>query len=143
MSSGITSKKNQFPAVIRSITQGRAYCEVVMEINSIKIKGMVSEEYIKELGIRPGMEVVASFKASEVMLGCGYFRISAENQFDGCVESIARGSVNSILAIGSPIGTIYSTVSTESILYLGLRQGDEVTAIINSNAVFIEACPSA
>ncbi len=65
-------------------------------------------------------------------------QISARNQIQGNVESIASGSVNAKVDIKLKSGQVLvSVITKEAVENLGLKQGDSATAIFKSNTVML------
>jgi len=63
--------------------------------------------------------------------------LSARNQFPGTVKSVKLGNVMAevVVAVGSL--EIVSAITRGSAEHLGLKAGDEVTAVIKSTEVMI------
>ena len=63
--------------------------------------------------------------------------LSARNQFKGTVKSVKLGNVMAevVVAVGSL--EIVSAITRGSAEHLGLKAGDEVTAVIKSTEVLI------
>ncbi len=64
--------------------------------------------------------------------------LSARNQFKGTVKSVKLGSVMSEVVVAVGDLEIVSAITRSSTEHLGLKQGDQVTAIIKSTEVIIE-----
>jgi len=64
--------------------------------------------------------------------------ISAKNQFKGTLIEIKKGEVNCelVIDIGSE-NKLYSIITLGAFKELGLKLGDEVTAVIKANDVLI------
>jgi len=65
-------------------------------------------------------------------------KISARNILKGKVESIDEGQVTSTvkIKIESP-GTVTASITKEAVAELGLKDGDEVYAIIKASQVLV------
>lgn len=67
-------------------------------------------------------------------------KISARNVFDGTVEAVKLGAVNSEVDIALPGGqTIVATVTNDSVAELGLAAGKAVKAIVKASSVLVLA----
>lgn len=65
-------------------------------------------------------------------------KISARNVLKGKVKSITHGSVNSEVVVELPGGTeITSIITKNSVEKLGLKEGNEVYAVIKSTSVML------
>jgi len=65
------SARNQLRGTVRSINEGAAIGNVVLDVNGQRIVASITVEAIEELGIREGSTVTAIVKASDVMLATG------------------------------------------------------------------------
>ncbi len=67
-------------------------------------------------------------------------KISARNVFDGTVEAVKLGAVNSEVDIALPGGLkIVATVTNDSVAELGLAAGKAVKAIVKASSVLVLA----
>ncbi len=63
--------------------------------------------------------------------------LSARNQFKGIIKSIKLGNVMAEIVVGHGDVDIVSVITRQSAESLGLKVGDEVTAVIKSTEVLI------
>jgi molybdopterin-binding protein len=63
-----TSRRNAFPGVITKVTRDKVSAVVEMQAGANRIVSMITREAADELGLKPGMEVVATVKATSVMV---------------------------------------------------------------------------
>jgi len=67
-------------------------------------------------------------------------KISARNVFDGTIETVKLGAVNSEVDIALPGGLkIVATVTNDSVAELGLAAGKAVKAIVKASSVLVLA----
>jgi molybdopterin-binding protein len=67
-----------------------------------------------------------------------HMRLSARNQLKGTVKSVELGAVMATVVVGLDGGQeIVSAITKESAEQLGLKAGDEVTAVIKSTEVMV------
>jgi molybdopterin-binding protein len=64
-------------------------------------------------------------------------KISARNQLRGKVEAIDLGVVTAKVGVRVGENLIESVITRQSVLDLGLKVGDEVTAIIKSTEIML------
>jgi molybdopterin-binding protein len=64
-------------------------------------------------------------------------KISARNQLRGKVEAIDLGVVTAKVSVRVGDNLIESVITRQSVLDLGIKVGDEVTAIIKSNEIML------
>jgi molybdate transport system regulatory protein len=105
-----------------------------------RIVAIVTEGSVQSLGLVVGREAVAYVKAPWVMLLAGPrdTHFSARNQLTGTVGDVHKGAVNSEVAIRLPDGTtVFSVVTNEAVLELGLKPGVEATALIKASHVVL------
>ncbi|MEX9941836.1 molybdopterin-binding protein [Providencia rettgeri] len=93
-----------------------------------------------QLGLEKGKLATAVIKAPWVVLvsNAEEYNFSARNQFNGVIESIEKGSVNSVVNLKTTAGTLLSAVVTNnSTVELGLNVKSKVTAIIKASSVIL------
>ena len=63
------SARNKIPARVTGVTKGDATANVELETaDGLRLVAAITVEAAEELGVRPGSELVAVVKASDVML---------------------------------------------------------------------------
>ncbi len=63
------SARNQFPATVRSITEGAVMSEVTVEIDGgHELVSAITAQSARRLGLAPGKRVIAIIKSTEVIL---------------------------------------------------------------------------
>ncbi|WP_275100047.1 TOBE domain-containing protein [Sedimenticola hydrogenitrophicus] len=60
--------RNQFPGNIKRIKRGDVVSEVEVDIGNGIITSIVSTSSVDDLGLKPGSQVIALFKSTEVAL---------------------------------------------------------------------------
>jgi molybdopterin-binding protein len=63
--------------------------------------------------------------------------LSARNQFKGTIKSIKLGNVMAEVVIGVGTIDIVSVITRTSVEQMGLKAGDQVTAVIKSTEVLV------
>ncbi|HLU52181.1 MAG TPA: helix-turn-helix transcriptional regulator [Acidimicrobiia bacterium] len=64
-----TSARNQMEAVVTEVVADRAAATVEMQAGPFRLVALTTAESVEELGLRPGVQVVASVKATNVVVG--------------------------------------------------------------------------
>ena len=64
-----SSARNQLDAVVVDVVRDRAAATVEMQAGPYRLLALVTAESVDELGLAPGVEVVASVKATNVVVG--------------------------------------------------------------------------
>jgi len=135
------SARNVFKGKITALVDGAVNAEVELTMpGGDKIVAIVTEGSVKSLGLTVGKEAVAYVKAPWVMLLAGPIAVkfSARNQLAGKVSKLHKGAVNTEVAITLPGGTIvYSVVTNEAVLELGLKEGSEASALVKASHVIL------
>ena len=135
------SARNVFKGKITALVDGAVNAEVELTTaGKDKIVAIVTEGSVKSLGLAVGKEVVAYVKAPWVMLltGEANVRFSARNQLTGTVKSLEKGAINSEVCIELPGGSVvYSVITNDAVLELGLKVGVTATALIKASHVVL------
>lgn len=135
------SARNVFTGKITSLVDGAVNAEVELTTaGKDKLVAIVTEGSVKSLGLAVGKEAVAYVKAPWVMLLTGpqNVRFSARNQLTGKVSALVKGAINSEVGIELPGGTVvYSVVTNEAVVELGLAVGVPATALIKASHVIL------
>ena len=71
------------------------------------------------------------------MPGIGTGKISARNQLRGTVEEIVLGTVTAKVSVRVGDNLIESVITRQSVEEMGIKVGDNVTALIKSTEVMI------
>ncbi|MEQ4706805.1 TOBE domain-containing protein [Providencia huaxiensis] len=135
------SARNQLSGVVESIVMGAVNDEIILDLgNGESIAAVITKNSTKQLGLEKGKVATAVIKAPWVVLvsNAEEYIFSARNQFDGVIESIEKGSVNSVVNLKTSAGTLLSAVVTNnSTVELGLNVKSKVTAIIKASSVIL------
>ena len=131
------SARNQFAGTVKSVTEGAVNGIVVIDVKGTPVTATISNEAIKDLGLKAGASATAVIKATEVMVGQGSMKISARNKFAGKVASVETGAVNSIVAVETPAFTITATISNAAVEELGLKAGADAVAVVKATSVMV------
>ena len=133
------SARNQFAGTVTAVKEGAVNGIVSIDVNGSTVSSTISMSAIRELGLEPGKKAYAVVKATEVMVGRGeHLPLSARNQFPGKVISVEKGAVNSIVRISALGGnTISATISNAAVEDLGLKDGEDVLAVIKATSVMV------
>ena len=64
-------------------------------------------------------------------------KLSARNQFKGSVDHVTEGAVNGVVTIRLGAETVSADITMEAIEELGLKAGQEATAVIKATNVLV------
>ena len=134
------SARNQISGVVEYIEHGKINAEVYLKLKSgYTLVSVITNTAVKNLDLNLNDEVVAIFKSSTVLLTTEItLSISARNKFQGVIDTINKGEINSevILDIGNG-DKIASIITTSSVDSLGLKKGAHASAIIKASDIMI------
>ena len=63
-----TSARNKLPGVITAVKRGDVMCQVDMQVGDNHVVAIITTEAADEMGLRVGMEAIAMFKSTSVMI---------------------------------------------------------------------------
>jgi molybdate transport system regulatory protein len=136
-----TSARNQFAAILVSITPGAVNDELGLLINgSQMLVASITHESCRELQLAVGAKVFALIKASAVVLRMpqDYDATPAKNTFFGTVHTIVQSEYQSELAILLESGlTLVTTMPHQEMNAMPLGAGSAVVAKIDPSNVII------
>lgn len=137
-----SSARNQFAGHIREVRGGDVEAQVRIEIApGLEVTGVLTQDSVQRLRLRPGGEVLVLVKSSSVMLAVeDGLRISAHNRLPGTVVRVLRGPVNAEVVLQPDGGghvQIVATVTDDSVQRLGLRAGSPATAFFKASSVLL------
>jgi molybdate transport system regulatory protein len=101
---------------------------------------IITNDSLKQLALKEGRLITAEVKAPWVIMHSGPEepKCSAENRFNGVIERIKKGEVNTEYTVRISDGTaLCAVVSTESARLPGLGQGDRAWMLFNCFAVVL------
>ena len=135
------SARNNLKGRITAINEGAVNGVVTIDLGGQLVKGDITMEAIKELGLKAGQEACTIIKASNVMIASGSKRIdniSARNQFMGTISKVSKGAVNGHVSLKLNDGnTIMASITNEAIDSLGLAEGGTAVAVVKATDVII------
>ncbi len=136
-----TSARNALRCTVDTVTPGAVNAEVRLHLaDGVKLAVIVTNESARDLGLAPGVAVVALIKSSFVLLAPAdaVGRISARNKLYGTVLRRADGAVNSEIVLDLGEGkTVAAIVTRESAAELGLNPGDKACALVKASHVIL------
>jgi len=89
--------------------------------------------------LKIGCEINVLFKETEVLIcrkPCP--KISLQNRMDCSIEEIVQGKLLSQLTLHTEAGNIKSIITSNAVKQLGLKQKDEVIAMIKTNEIMLQ-----
>lgn len=62
------SARNQLPGIVKSVTLGTVMAEVIVDVQGIEIVAAITRRSAEALALKPGDQVTAVIKATEVVI---------------------------------------------------------------------------
>jgi len=135
------SARNVFLGKVKEVRKGAVSTEVTLGMKGGEtLCSVITNESAGALGLKPGMEAYAFFKASAVILGKDLHnaKVSARNLLCGTVSRVVHGPVNAEVSVSLQGGTVLTAIVTEeSAKFLKLATGDHVCALVKASGVIL------
>ncbi len=135
------SARNVLAGKIQSVNKGATNAEVVLTLDGGEtMTSIITNGAVDSLELKADERAYAVIKASEVMIGVGIdsHKLSARNVLSGKIASHQDGAVNGEVVVELPSGAaIVASITMGAIKDLGLKDGDNVSAIIKASSVLI------
>jgi molybdate transport system regulatory protein len=136
-----TSAGNQFSVKVLNVTKGAVNSEIMLGLKGDdNLIAIITNESVKSLGIKKGIELYAIVNASQVIIikDCEDIKISARNRLFGAIANISEGAVNSEIVIELKGGnTINAIITKSSMKDLSLKKGDKACAVFKASSVIL------
>ena len=136
-----TSARNVFHGKISTIKPGAVNDEIVMTVEGGRsIVASIAKASTERLGLKEGKEAIALIKATFVLLmkDADNYLISTRNQFSGKVSKISKNDLSAEVQIDVPdCPGITAFITLGSLNSLGIKEGDNVTAIVKAMNVIV------
>jgi molybdate transport system regulatory protein len=140
-SSRKTSARNSFFGKIQVIQRGDIQARIELTtIGGYSVITVITNDSLERLGLKEGKLITAEVKAPWVILQKRNEEpeCTAENRFNGVIERVNKGEINTEYAVRISDGTVLcSVVTTESSRSLNLKEGDGVWALFNCFSVVL------
>jgi molybdate transport system regulatory protein len=135
------SARNVFLGKVKEVRKGAVSTEVTIGISGGEtLCSVVTNESAGALGLKPGVEAYAFFKASALILGKDLHnaKVSARNLLCGTVSRVVHGPVNAEVSVSLQGGAVLTAIVTEeSANRLLLVNGDHVCALVKASSVIL------
>ena len=133
------SARNQINGTVSDVQSGAAMSVVMVSANGQQIVSAITNQALKELGLKKNDSVVALVKATEAILCKGDVgKVSARNRFSGRVSEINKGPAMGSVTLDAAQMKLTAAVTCQAIDDLQLTQGDQVTALFKATEVLIQ-----
>lgn len=136
------SARNILAGTVSDVQKGAVNSEVniTLKAGGETVTAIITNASVDALGLAKGKAAYAVVKASEVMIGKGLekAKLSARNVLPGKISKLQDGAVNSEVVVTLSGGTeVVASITRESVATLGLKTGDQVSAVIKASNVLV------
>jgi molybdate transport system regulatory protein len=135
------SARNVLPGTVSRVNKGAVNAEVTLTLQGGEtVVSIITNPSVDGLDLEVGKGVFAIIKATDVMVGKNLegAKLSARTVLNGKTADLKEGAVNSEVGIRLPGGTmIVASITKASVEALGLKQGDDVSAIVKASHVLL------
>ena len=144
MATGVASPisaRNQIAGKVMNIQSGSAMSVITISGHEHQLVSAITNEAVKDLGLKKDDSVVALIKSTETLLlkgDLGGAKISARNKISGRVAGLQKGNAMASLAIDAGALRLTSAVTRQAIDDLQLSNGDAVTALFKATEVILQ-----
>jgi molybdate transport system regulatory protein len=135
------SARNQISGTIAEIQKGEAMSVVTVSAQGHTITSAITNQAVKELGLRQHDGVIALIKATEGIItkgDAGAMKISARNRVSGRVSHIDRGAAMAAVTLDAQNWTLTTAITRQAADDLRLAPGDQVTALFKATEVLLQ-----
>jgi molybdate transport system regulatory protein len=137
-----TSARNMLLCKVAEVKRGAVNAEIILDLSSDgrQLVAIITEQSVKTLGLKPGMEVLAVIKSNFILLAPEgeVGRSSARNVLSGTVNRREDGAVNSEIVLDIGGGkTIAAIITKESAQSLDFKVGDRAIALIKASHIIL------
>ena len=135
------SARNVFLGKVKGVRKGVVSTEVTIGLKGGEtLCSVITNESADVLGLKPGVEAYAFFKASAVILGKDLHgkKVSARNLLCGTVSRVVLGPVNAEVSVSLEGGSVLTAIVTaESAKKLKFATGDHACALVKASSVIL------
>jgi molybdate transport system regulatory protein len=132
------SARNQLAGNIVEIIDGKVNSEIVVDVDGILIKSVITNGSVISMELGIGDQVIAIIKASQVIIAKQHpGKISTRNILEAKVEDVINGAVNCELKLSVNSNEIAAIITEDAQKELEILKGDTVYALIKANSIIL------
>lgn len=134
------SARNKVQGQVSAIQAGEVMSLVTIQAGDQRLVSAVTNEGVKELGLKMNDSVTAVVKSTEVMLAKGEankLKISARNRLAGHVTAIQKGDAMALVTVAAGGIQVGATITREALDEMHLAVNDPVTVIIKATEIML------
>ena len=135
------SARNQIRGSITDVKSGQVMSLVTIRTGDQQFVSAVTNEAVKELGLKLNDQVVAVVKASEPILvkgDEGQVKFSARNKILGHVIGVQKGTAMAAVTVKSGDFELTTSITRLALDELDLNNGDRLTVAFKASAVLLQ-----
>ncbi|MBZ4023283.1 molybdenum-dependent transcriptional regulator [Rhodobacter sp. TJ_12] len=134
-----TSARNVWACKVSSVLADRVSAEVKLDLGGAQLVSVITARSARELGLMPGVEVLALVKSNFVMLTREEApRLSIRNRLSGVVMERIDGDLGTEVVLDLGAGkTLAAAITRESADGLAPAPGERLTALVKSSHVIL------
>ena len=132
------SARNQIKGRVTNIQSGKAMALITVQADGLQLASAITNDAVQQLKLKQNDQVTAIVKSTEVILAKGEVgQISARNRFSGQVGSVQKGDAMGVVTVTVGREHLAAAITTQAINEMGLKPGDQVTAIFKATEVML------
>jgi molybdate transport system regulatory protein len=132
------SARNQLRGNIVEIIEGKVNSEIVVDVNGMLIKSVITNGSVTNMELSLGDNVIAIIKASQVIIAKDHpGKISTRNILEARVDNIVNGAVNCELQLSVNSNDVAAIITEDAQRELEISKGDIVYALIKANSIIL------
>lgn len=134
------SARNRMEGRVSAVQAGEVMSLVTIQVGDQRLVAAVTNDGVKELGLRTNDPITAVVKSTEVMLikgDTGKLKISARNRLSGRVTTIQRGEAMALVTVAAGGIKIGASITREALDEMHLTGDDPVTVVIKATEVML------
>src|SRR5574337_541006 len=129
---------NRLCGTIVSITQGQLHAHVQILWKEILLSVIITRASCEDMHLSVGDTIYVLIKGTDIMIAKSLSgMLSARNRVKGVVKEIVQGDVLSKVFVESQGDMLHAIITNTSLNDMGIRNGDEVTAIVKSTELIL------
>ena len=133
-----TSARNQLKGTVSEVITGKVNSEVVVNIGTVVLKAIITNDAVDDMGLASGQEVYAIIKSSFIIVSKDKpGKISARNVWATTVTDVIDGAVNCELKLSMGDVTLTSIITEDAVKDIGIAKGDTVYAIVKASSIIL------
>ncbi|KKO20498.1 MAG: hypothetical protein DCC43_07320 [Candidatus Brocadia sp.] len=129
---------NKLCGTIVAITQGHIHAHIKILWKEIPLNVIITRASCEDMHLLAGDTISVLIKGTDIMIAKAFSgMLSARNRARGMVRQIIQGDVLSKIYVESQGDMLYAIITNASLEEMGIKEGDEITAIVKSTELIL------